>query len=219
MKKTCLLGWFAAALMLAACQNTVNTVENADKTMTPNTIADARFVTDGFLKDRLGLQSVTMGKTADGFKRVQLEVINLRTGVLSQAWSGITGENPYKIRYRFTWFDEDGMAKADILALEDEVISTKKETRFYHPSIDYRQFTFKPAKVEPLLKKVIENGERTSPEPDPAVCLRKARENLQRQLSYLDSSYKRILNPHIYKVSITDELKELKLKFISERIK
>ena len=110
MKKTCLLGWFAAALMLAACQNTVNTVENADKTMTPNTIADARFVTDGFLKDRLGLQSVTMGKTADGFKRVQLEVINLRTGVLSQAWSGITGENPYKIRYRFTWFDEDGMA-------------------------------------------------------------------------------------------------------------
>lgn len=110
MKKTCLLGWFAAALMLAACQNTVNTVENADKTMTPNTVADARFVTDGFLKDRLGLQSVTMGKTADGFKRVQLEVINLRTGVLSQAWSGITGENPYKIRYRFTWFDEDGMA-------------------------------------------------------------------------------------------------------------
>ena len=110
MKKTCLLGLFASALMLAACQNTVNTVENADKTMTPNTIADARFVTDGFLKDRLGLQSVTMGKTADGFKRVQLEVINLRTGVLSQAWSGITGENPYKIRYRFTWFDEDGMA-------------------------------------------------------------------------------------------------------------
>ena len=110
MKKTCLLGWFAAAMILAACQNTVNTVENADKTMTPNTIADARFVTDGFLKDRLGLQSVTMGKTADGFKRVQLEVINLRTGVLSQAWSGITGENPYKIRYRFTWFDEDGMA-------------------------------------------------------------------------------------------------------------
>jgi uncharacterized protein YcfL len=96
--------------MLAACQDTVNTVENADKTMTPNTIADARFVTDGFLKDRLGLQSVTMGRTADGFKRVQLEVINLRTGVLSQAWSGITGENPYKIRYRFTWFDEDGMA-------------------------------------------------------------------------------------------------------------
>ena len=110
MKKTCLLGWFAAALVLAACQNTVNTVENADKTMTPNTVADARFVTDGFLKDRLALQSVTLGKTADGFKRVQLEVINLRTGVLSQAWSGITGENPYKIRYRFTWFTEDGMA-------------------------------------------------------------------------------------------------------------
>ena len=130
-------------------------------------------------------------------------------------------DNPEKttnpgIKNVFRLFDEDGMAKADILALEDEVIPTTKETRFYHPSIDYRQFTFKPAKVEPLLKKVIENGERTYPEPDPAVCLRKARENLQRQLSYLDSSYKRILNPHIYKVSLSKKLKNLKHDLILE---
>ena len=111
MKKICLTGCLAAAaLLLAACQNSVNTVENADKTMTPNTINDARFVTDGFLKNRLALQSLTLGKTADGFKRAQLEVVNMRTGVVAQAWSGITGENPYKIRYRFTWFTEDGMA-------------------------------------------------------------------------------------------------------------
>lgn len=110
MKKICLIGWFAAAVMLAACQNTVNTVENADKTMTPNTINDTRFVTDGFLKNRLALQSLVLGQTADGFKRAQLEVVNMRTGTFAQAWSGITGENPYKIRYRFTWFTEDGMA-------------------------------------------------------------------------------------------------------------
>ena len=110
MKKICLMGWFAAIVMLAACQNSVNTVENADKTMTPNTISDSRFVTDGFLKRRLALQSLTTGRTADGFMRAQLEVVNVRTGVLSEAWSDITGENPYKIRYRFTWFTEDGMA-------------------------------------------------------------------------------------------------------------
>ena len=110
MKKICLIGWFAAAALLAACQNSVNTIENADKTMTPNTINDARFVTDGFLKNRLALQNLTLGKTADGFKRAQLEIVNMRTGVVAQAWSGITGENPYKIRYRFTWFTEDGMA-------------------------------------------------------------------------------------------------------------
>ena len=110
MKKTWLLGWFAAALALAACQNSVNTVENADKNMTPNTISDSRFVTDGFLKRRLALQSLTTGRTADGFMRAQLEVVNVRTGVFAEAWSGMTGENPYKIRYRFTWFTEDGMA-------------------------------------------------------------------------------------------------------------
>ena len=110
MKKIMLMGWFAAAMALAACQNTVNTVENADKNMTPNTISDSRFVTDGFLKRRLALQSLTTGRTADGFMRAQLEVINVRTGAFAQAWSDITGENPYKIRYRFTWFTEDGMA-------------------------------------------------------------------------------------------------------------
>ena len=110
MKKICLLGWFAAALTLAACQNSVNTVENADKNMTPNTITDSRFVTDGFLKRRLALQSLTTGRTADGFMRAQLEVVNVRTGAFAQMWSDITDENPYKIRYRFTWFTEDGMA-------------------------------------------------------------------------------------------------------------
>ena len=50
MNKTIFLGAVcAAAALLAGCQDTVNTVENADKTMTPNTIKDARFVTDGFV--------------------------------------------------------------------------------------------------------------------------------------------------------------------------
>ena len=122
-------------------------------------------------------------------------------------------KNVYRI------FDENGFAKADILALENEEILEGKEERFYHPSIDYRQFTFKPAKVVPLLRKIMENGKRMEAKPDPAVCIRHARETLKKQLAYLDSTYKRILNPHIYKVSITEELKDLKLKFISERIK
>ena len=45
----------AALCVCVGCQNTVNTVENADKTMTPDTIRDARFITDGFLRDRLAL--------------------------------------------------------------------------------------------------------------------------------------------------------------------
>lgn len=104
------------ALALTGCQNTVNTVENADKTMTPNTINDARFITDGFLKDRLALKSVNVSKTQDDFMRVQLEAVNIRKGVFAQAWSGITGENPYKIRYKFSWFNQDGMAVDGIIS-------------------------------------------------------------------------------------------------------
>ena len=133
-------------------------------------------------------------------------------------------DNPEKttnpgIKNVYRLYDEEGMAKADILALEDEVLETGKDYRFYHPSVDYRQFSFKPAKIEPLLHKVIEKGNRMQPAPDPVECLKKARQTLQDQLEHLDPTYKRILNPHIYKVSITEELKELKLKFISERIK
>lgn len=116
MRKAFILSSCMAALTLTGCQNTVNTVENADKTMTPDTINDARFITDGFLKDRLALKSVNVSKTSLGFMRVQLEAVNIRTGAFAQAWSGITGENPYKIRYKFSWFNQDGMAVDSIIS-------------------------------------------------------------------------------------------------------
>lgn len=106
----------AAVLLAAGCQNTVNTVENEEKTMTPNTVRDARFVTDGFLRDRLALKSVNVAETADGFMRVQVEAVNVRTGAFAQAWSGITGDNPYKVMYKFDWFDENGMQVKGILS-------------------------------------------------------------------------------------------------------
>ena len=139
MKKICLIGWFAAAVMLAACQNSVNTVENADKTMTPNYVNDARFVTDGFLKRRLALQSLTLGETADGFKRAQLEVVNVRTGAAAQFWSTITRENPYHIRYRFTWFTEDGMAvNHTVLADWQDATIIPGETLFLQSVAPYK---------------------------------------------------------------------------------
>ncbi len=133
-------------------------------------------------------------------------------------------DNPAKttnpgIKNVYRLYDENGMAAADILALEDEALEAGKEYRFYHPMVDYRQFSYKAAKVEPLLKLRLKNGERTSPRIPEAEQLRLARENMQKQLASLDSSYKRILNPHIYKVSITEELKDLKMDFINKNIK
>ena len=117
MKRSILTGGFVAAMMLlAGCQNTVNTVENADKTMTPNTVNDVRFVTDGFLKDRLALKSVRTSRTGENFLKVQLEAVNVRTGVLAQTWSGIKHDAPYKVMYKFDWFDQDGMQVQSVVS-------------------------------------------------------------------------------------------------------
>lgn len=133
-------------------------------------------------------------------------------------------DNPEKttnpgIKNVYRLYDADGMIHADILALEDEKIEAGKEYRYYHPMIDYRQFTYNAARVEPLLHKVVSGGKRVNKRLDDAEQLRVSRETMQKELASLDGSYKRILNPHIYKVSITEELKTMKMKFINERIK
>ena len=133
-------------------------------------------------------------------------------------------DNPAKttnpgVKNVYRLYDENGMACADILALEDETLETNKEYRYYHPMVDYRQFSFTASKIEPLLKKRVENGNRLQPRLPEAEQLKLSRQTMQNQLATFDESYKRILNPHIYKVSITEELKDLKLKFIEENIK
>ncbi|MCR4823044.1 MAG: nicotinate phosphoribosyltransferase, partial [Treponema sp.] len=69
------------------------------------------------------------------------------------------------------------------------------------------------------LKKVVEKGCRIGEKLSERESLLKARERMQKQLESFDDSYKRILNPHIYKVSLTEEMKDLKMEFIKALIK
>lgn len=133
-------------------------------------------------------------------------------------------DNPEKstnpgIKNVYRLFDETGMAKADILALADETLAPGDERRYFHPSVDYRQFSFAAASVQPMLRLVVKDGERADTKLPAAEQLRLARETMVKQLETLDDSYKRILNPHIYKVSLTEAAKDLKMEFISARIK
>ena len=133
-------------------------------------------------------------------------------------------DNPAKttnpgIKNVYRLYDSQDMARADILTLEDETIEEGKEYRYYHTMVDYRQFTFKADKVVPMLKKRLEKGERTEPRMNEHERLLLSRERMMKEIETLDSSYKRILNPHIYKVSLSQKLADLKLKFIKENIK
>ena len=133
-------------------------------------------------------------------------------------------DNPAKttnpgIKNVFRLYDENGMALADILALEGETIEEGKEYRYHHPMVDYRQFTCKAAKIEPLLKKRLEKGQRVTERLPDSEQLKISRTTMQNQLESFDESYKRILNPHIYKVSLTEKLMELKKDFIEKNLK
>ena len=133
----------AACLALTACQDTVNTVENTDKYATPNDVHDTRFVTDGFLKDRLALRYVRTAVTPSGHMMVEVAATNVRTGVLAQAWSGVTGEVPYTVAYKFIWQDANGITVDSPLSIWQSKQIKPGETAFFKavaPNPDCKDF-------------------------------------------------------------------------------
>ena len=130
----------AAAMAVAAgCINSVNTTENADKNMTPTHIADARFVTDGFLRDRLALRNVRFSPAPGGHQQVQVEATSLRVGF----WDQTFGPDKYHIRYKFTWFDANGMAVDTVLSdWQDKWIRPGETVQFQSvaPSLACKDF-------------------------------------------------------------------------------
>jgi nicotinate phosphoribosyltransferase len=140
------------------------------------------------------------------------------TGCLSAAIK--FSENPEKttnpgVKQVWRIRDSSGLYVADVLALEssgdDETFEKGKTYTFWHPAADYRHFSHTlSGDAEGLLKKRLENGGLLSLHPS----LEDIRALVRRELDSLDQSYKRILNPHIYKVSITGKLRALKLELI-----
>jgi len=104
-------------------------------------------------------------------------------------------------------YNDDGSMKADIIGLEDEKLKEGEMNTFYHPDNEWQTFNFSPNKVEPLLHQVIRNGKIISEEPS----LQKIKKFAMQELDSLDETSKRLLNPHIYKVSLTKKMKELKM--------
>jgi len=132
-------------------------------------------------------------------------------------------DNPSKttnpgIKNVYRLYDEKGMAGADILTLENETIETGKEYIFHHPMVDYRQFNFTAAKVEPLLEKRMENGQPVKALLPDQQQLPISQQTMKKQLESFDESYKRILNPHVYKVSLSENLTALKKMFIQANL-
>jgi nicotinate phosphoribosyltransferase len=111
--------------------------------------------------------------------------------------------------------DAQGMALADVLGIDDpanpDSIERGERYAFWHTSTDYRHFYHTvEGSVTPLLSLRMKRGKLVSPQPS----LQAIRSLVRNGLDSFDNSYKRILNPHIYKVSMTERLRNLKLELI-----
>ena len=113
--------------------------------------------------------------------------------------------------YRF--FDENGGALADLITLADEEIESGKNITFYHPFSTADFFIMKKGRYstfKPMLTKKMENGKRISPAPE----LKEIQRSSAEKLAAFDKSYKRQINPHIYKVSLSEKLRNLKTELL-----
>ncbi len=112
-------------------------------------------------------------------------------------------------------YDKRGYATADLISLADENPSTNVFDQPIH-SVDLskeRKLQLDSlSKVEPLLVNVVKEGNRVCETPS----IEDMRQQRQNDLAKLDSGVKRIVNPHIYHVSLTQKLWELKKTLISQ---
>jgi len=117
--------------------------------------------------------------------------------------------------------DGKGSALADVMALDTicgqgesaEHFKIGERYKFWHPAADYRHFyQVIERPPEPLLKKRLAEGEPLGPKPS----LVEIRARSLADFATFDPSYKRLLNPHVYKVSISEKLYNAKLNLIKK---
>ena len=101
----------------------------------------------------------------------------------------------------FRTYDANGQFNgADAIALEDE----EKPKQIHHPSEPFKKMNVENFEQEPLLHLVMENGQNLTTN----SSLEEIANFSKRRLALLPLEYKRFDNPHIYKVGISDALKQ-----------
>lgn len=112
-------------------------------------------------------------------------------------------------------YDQRQQATADVLALADEDPRTMDPLLLRHP-IEHNKYRALPqsaiSQIEPLLLTVYRQGQ-IAYDPPPIADLRARR---QADLDRLDPGVQRIVYPHIYHVSLTERLWQLKQSLIQE---
>ena len=117
--------------------------------------------------------------------------------------------------YKNAWriYDQRGIANADLIALADEKFSSSNSITLHHPIEHGVSRTMEPdeiSRIEPILIDILDHGRLVYKLP----ALEEIREVRDSDLELLDPGVRRIMNPHVYHVSLSMPLWELKQSLI-----
>ncbi|MBM3301124.1 MAG: nicotinate phosphoribosyltransferase, partial [Deltaproteobacteria bacterium] len=123
---------------------------------------------------------------------------------ISQNPSKVTNPGVKKI---IRFYNGYGRMIGDLLAGVDEPLPAGQYVRAHHPMYDYMKKTYKPPyRAEELMVPIFVNGRQVY-QPPP---LEESRNRARKQIDSLEPEYKRLPNPHIYKVSLSERLYRIK---------
>ncbi len=114
-------------------------------------------------------------------------------------------------------YDQRGKATADLLSLEDEDPHTMSRIVLHHPSDHTKSRTLprsEISEIEPLLVEIMHDGRVVYEMPSIEAMRARRRADIER----LDPGVKRLINPHIYHVSLTENLWKLKQSLIESLV-
>ncbi len=117
--------------------------------------------------------------------------------------------------HKHSWriYDKRNMAVADLLTTGDEDPREWDRLGLHHPTDETKNRSLERkdiSKIEPLLVDVLKDGSLVCDIPSLEEMRRARRQDLER----LDVGVKRLVNPHTYHVSLSDELWKLKQEMI-----
>jgi len=111
----------------------------------------------------------------------------------------------YKMVYRL-YDKSDGMAIADLITLDEEAVDETKPLTIFDPDEEWKRMTLTDYTAKPLLVPVFIDGKCVYDCPPLLEIQRYAKS----QLATLWDEYKRIKNPHVFKVDLSQKLYDLK---------
>jgi nicotinate phosphoribosyltransferase len=111
-------------------------------------------------------------------------------------------------------YDQRGKATADLLTLDDEDPAAEERLVLHHHSDHTKQRALRRdtvARFEPLLVEIQQAGKRVYTTPS----LAELRQQRITDVEALDPGIRRLVNPHIYHVSLSQRLWDLKQELIA----